>query len=298
MITTIRTRPRLTRTLAAASGATLLLIGAAACGSTGAGATANGPTSEGGQQGGPANQRAGAMPGAVGKVAAVADHTAQIQGMQGQVAVSWTTATTFTKEVAASLADVKVGTCVLVLPVGQGTGTGSSSSGVPTAVTASSVRISEPTDGTCSPVLGPDGAGGPQLQGTPPSGAPQGGPRPQVRGLGGAMGKVTAVSGSGFTVSSVVPGSTAATTVTVTVGAATTYTTTAKGAPADVKVGVCVQAQGTADDTGAVTATRIAVSTPQDGQCGGFARMRSGDGGPMNGPANGQPSGQTSGQES
>ena len=289
MITTLRTRPRLTRTLAAASGATLLLIGAAACGNAGAGATANGPSSEGGQQG-PANQRAGAMPGAVGKVAAVADHTAQVQGMQGQVAVSWTTATTFTKEVAASLADVKVGTCVLVLPVGQGTGTGSSSNGAPAAVTASSVRISEPTDGTCSPVRGPDGAGGPQLQGTPPSGAPQGGPRPQVRGLGGAMGKVTAVSGSGFTVSSVVPGSTAATTVTVTVGAATTYTTTAKGAPADVKVGVCVQAQGTADDTGAVTATRIAVSTPQDGQCGGFARIRSGDGG--------QTSGQTSGQES
>lgn len=290
MITTLRTRPRLTRTFAAVIWATLLLVGAAACGNAGAGAAANPPSSEGVQPGGPANQRAGAIPGAVGKVAAVADHTAQVQGMQGQVAVSWTAATTFTKEVAASLADVKVGTCVLVLPIGQGTGTGSSSSGVPTAVTASSVRISEPTDGTCSPVRGPDGAGGPQLQGTPPSGAPQGGPGPRMRGLGGTMGKVTALSGSGFTVSSVMPGSTAATTVTVTVGAATTYTTTAKGAPADVKVGVCLQAQGAADDTGAVTATRIAVSTPQDGQCGGFTRMRSGDGGPANG--------QTSGQES
>jgi hypothetical protein len=289
MIATLRARQRLTRTLAAAGGATLLLIGAAACGSAGPATTANGPSAEGGQQGGPRNQQAGSVPGAVGKVAAVADHTAQVQGMQGQVAVSWTTATKFTQEVPASLSDVKVGTCVLVLPSDQGTGAGSSGSGVPTAVTASGVRISEPTDGTCNPVRGPGGAGGPQLQGTPPSGAPQGGPRPQVRGLGGAMGKVTAVSASGFTVSSVMPGSTAATTVTVTVGAATTYTTTATGAPTDVKVGVCVQAQGAADDTGAVTATRIAVSTPQDGQCGGFMRMRSGDG-QTNGRANGQES--------
>lgn len=298
MTTTHRTRPRLTRTLAAACGATVLLIGAAACGNAGPAATANGPSGEGGQQGGqqggPANQQAGPMPGAVGKVAAVADNIAQVQGVQGQVAVSWTNATTFTKEVAASLADVKVGTCVLVLPVDQGNGTGSSGSGVPTTVAASGVRISEPTGGTCSPVRGPDGAGGPQLQGAPPSGAPQGGTRPpQMRGLGGAMGKVTAVSASGFTVSSVMPGSTAATTVTVTVGAATTYTTTVKAAPADVKVGVCVQAQGTADDTGAVTATRIEVSTPQDGQCGGFLRMRPGEGG-----TNGRTSGQANGQES
>jgi hypothetical protein len=47
-----------------------------------------------------------------------------------------------------------------------------------------------------------------------------------------------------------------------------------------VKVGVCVAASGTTDDTGAVTATSMAVSQPVDGQCGGVMRFRSGDDGP------------------
>jgi hypothetical protein len=54
------------------------------------------------------------MPGANGKVAAVTDSTAQVQGMDGQVAVTWTGSTTFTKDVSATLADVEVGDCVLV----------------------------------------------------------------------------------------------------------------------------------------------------------------------------------------
>ena len=55
------------------------------------------------------------------------------------------------------------------------------------------------------------------------------------------------------------------------------------------KAGAWGRATGAADAPGAVTATRIAVSTPQDGQCGGFMRMRSGDG-QTNGRANGQES--------
>lgn len=285
MTSTLRSRPRAIRSAAAVCGATLLLLGAAACGNAANNGGTAGPSSEGGpqggQQGGPQDQRAGGMPGAFGKVAAVADHVAQVQGMQGQVAVSWTAATTFTKDVGAALSDVKVGTCVLVLPTDQST-SGNSSGGntPPTAVTAASVRITQPTGGSCSPTRGPGGGDGPQVQGAPPSGAPQGGQRPQVRGLGGAAGKVTAVSATGFTVASALPGGSSTTAVTVTVGATTTYTTTAQGAASDVKVGVCVQAQGSTDDTGAVTATRIAISAPQDGQCGGMVRMRSsaGDG--------------------
>jgi hypothetical protein len=91
---------------------------------------------------------------------------------------------------------------------------------------------------------------------------------------------VTAVSATGFTVSATTPGSTTKTTVAVTVSGTTTYTTTATGAASDVKVGVCVQANGTSDDTGAVAATRIAVSPAVDGQCGGFM-VRSGS---PNGP--------------
>jgi hypothetical protein len=270
---------RLARKVAAACGSVVLLLGVAACGSNGDNTAATGRTGEGGpqaqRQGGPGAR----MPGANGKVAAVADSTAQVQGMDGQVAVTWTSSTTFTKEVAAKLADVKVGDCVLVGSADQ-----PSSSGTPASeVAASTVRIMPKTNGSCGLGLrGPEGPGGtgegPQPNGAPPSGAPQGGQRPQVRAMGGAIGEVTAVSGTGFTVAAVRPGSNDTASVTVTVDGRTTYTATAKGAAADVKIGVCVAANGTTDDTGAVTARSIAVSAPQDGQCGGFMRFRSSDG--------------------
>jgi hypothetical protein len=277
----LTTDSALTRKVAAACGAAVLLLAAAACGSNNDNnGNATGKTNE---QGGPQTQQQGSgsgqFPGANGKVAAVADKTAQVQGTDGQVAVTWTAATTFTKEVSAALADVKVGTCVLVGSADQP----SAGSTPATKVTAASVRITPKTNGTCGiglrgPGGGPGSSGsGPQLNGTPPEGAPSDGQRPQVRGLGGAVGEVTAVSSSGFTVAAVTPGNSNTTPVTVTVDADTTYTTTAKAAASDVEVGVCIAANGTTDDTGAVTAKTIAVSQPQDGQCGGFMRFKSGD---------------------
>jgi len=269
--------------VAVAGGVAVLLLAASACGSDGNNSNGNatGQTGEAGpksqQQGG----TGGNPPGVNGKVAAVSDSTAQVQGMQGQVAVTWNATTTFTKDVSTSLADVKVGSCVLVRSDDQQ----SAGSTPATAVTASSVRITPKANGSCGLGLrGPGGGGsdssggGPQFNGTPPEGAPTGGSRPQMRGMGGAVGEVTAVSPTGFTVSSVMPGNDAATPVTVTVGSATTYTTTASAAAADVKVGVCVTANGTTDDTGAVTAKTIAVSQPENGQCGGFVQFKSGDG--------------------
>jgi hypothetical protein len=280
---------RLARRVAAACGSVVLLLGAAACGSdgnenntdaTGQTAEQGGPKSQ--QQGGPDNR----MPGANGKVAAVADSTAQVQGMDGQVAVTWTASTTFTKEVDAKLTDVAVGDCVLVASADQ-----PSSSGPATEVTATDVRITPKANGSCDlGMRGPGGQGGPggqagpgtaegpQLNGTPPEDAPQGGQRPQVRAMAGAVGEVTAVSATGFTVASVRPGSDATTAVAVTVDGDTTYTATAKGAASDVKVGACLAANGTTDATGAVTAKTVAVSQPRDGQCGGFVRFKAGDG--------------------
>jgi hypothetical protein len=259
----------------------VLLLGAAACGS-GNDKNATGQT---GEQGGPQNQQRGGpngpggpLPGANGKVAAVDGRTAQVQGMEGQVAVSWTDATTFTKEVSARLSDIKVGDCVAV-----GSGDTPSSGSTPSStVTAATVRIIAKTNGSCAPAMrgpgGQDGTG-PQTYGGPPPGSGDGGQRPQMQ-VGGAVGEVKAVSATGFTVDSVVPGSnsSATTSVAVTVTAGTTYTTTAKGAASDVKVGTCVLADGSTDQTGAVTARTIAVSLPQDGQCGGFMRFRSDDG--------------------
>lgn len=276
---TLSTDVRVARRIAAACGSVVLLLGASACGSSDDG-PANGTTGKGAPQ---AQQRSGPddrMPGANGKVAAVADSTAQVQGMDGQVAVTWTGSTTFTKEVAVALGDVQVGDCVFVGSSDQP----SSGSTPPTEVTAATVRITAKSGDSCTAGLraGPGRSGGsgagPQTDGSPPDGATSGGPRPQRRAFGGAAGEVTAVSASGFTVSSVRPGSDTTTPVTVTVDASTTYTTTATGSAADVKVGVCVLANGSTDDTGAVTAQTIAVSQPQDGQCGGFVRFQSSDG--------------------
>jgi len=273
----LTTHPGVARKVAAACGAAVLLLGASACGSDDANAT--GQTDE---QGGPQNQQqngsGGQFPGANGKVAAVDGSTAQVQGTDGQVAVSWTDATTFTKEVSAQLADIKVGDCVAV-----GSDDTSSGSTPSSAVTATTVRVIAKTNGSCAPAMrgpgGPDGTG-PQTYGGPPPGSGGSGARPQMR-MGGAVGEVTAVSATGFTVDSVMPGSDSSgtTSVTVTVGADTTYTANAKGAGSDVKVGVCVAADGTTDDTGAVAAKTIAISQPQDGQCGGFMRFRSDGGG-------------------
>jgi hypothetical protein len=266
------------RALRATCAAAVLLLGVSACGNganaTGRTGSTTGPRAGAQGEGFPQGQRAGfGMPGVVGKVAAVTGSTAQVQGFEGQVAVSWTASTAFTRQVGAALSEVKVGECVFVAaadPTASGSATSSAT------ITASTVRITQPTNGSCTPaVRRPSGSTGTgdQSDGAPPSGAPRSGQRPPMR-MGGAVGTVTAVSASGFTVASTSPGSGQQTSVAVTVDGSTTYTKTVAGAADDVKVGVCVQAEGTTDTTGAVTATRIAVSRPDNGQCGGFGRLR------------------------
>jgi len=259
--------------IATACGAVVLLVAASACGSK-SNDTSNASTST--SDSGSQTSQQGQFPGANGKIAALDGSTAQVQSQQnGQVAVTWNASTTFTKEVAASLSQVKVGDCVVATP----SQSDSSSSTDTTKVTAANVRISTATGGTCTGGFGgPGGGQGPSFNGTPPSGAPtsapSGAPR-QFRGSFGAVGKVTAVSGSGFTVSSTRPGSDTATTVAVNTTSATKYTTNAKATASDVKVGGCMSAQGTTDDTGAVTAKTVALSAAVDGQCGGGFFRRS-----------------------
>ena len=277
--------------IAAVCGVAVLLAGAAACGSSKGGVSPTGSSTSGPRT---SQQGAGPLPGAAGRVAAVSGSTAQVQSQQdGQVAVSWTSTTKFTQEVAARAADVEVGDCVLVTPSRTAASSPDDSGATDdTQVTAGSVRITA-TGGTCTPQLrGPGGgSGGPSLNGSPPSGAPSGEPpgappgsTGRVRGSFGALGKVTAVSGSGFTVRWVRPAaggssSTRSSAVTVTTSSSTTYTRTAAASAADVKVGGCLDAQGTTDSTGAVTAATIALSKPVGGECGG-GFVRSGTGGP------------------
>jgi hypothetical protein len=242
-----------------------------------AGAQTSAGPGGGTQAGGPGGGR---FPGAFGEIAAVQGKTLQVQNPQtGQVAVTYDARTRITQEVDAALSDVTVGSCVVVGSDSNGpTGSAGSATGTATdAVVATSVRISQPTDGSCQAGIGGDGGA---LTGAPPSelpsGAPSGAPSDGTRAFGGAFGQVTAVSAGGFSVQSVRPGSSEEQTVSVSVSSDTTYSTEAAAQSSALKVGRCVQATGDADATGAITATRIAVSDKVDGQCGGglggFAR--------------------------
>ncbi|MGZ4597471.1 MAG: DUF5666 domain-containing protein [Actinomycetes bacterium] len=233
------------------------------------------------------------FPGASGLLAALDGRTLQVQSQQtGQVAVTYTDSTTFAKTVGVARSAVTVGSCVIVRST-SGTATAG-------AVTAAVVSVSKPVKGSCNgrgagfgggPGGGVGGGpGGARPSGAPtrlpsgaPSGLPSGAARPGAVGGRPTVGKVTAVSGSSFTVAAVEirpPGivasgmpSTSATPSTspvrVTTAPATTYTSTVAATARDLEVGQCVQAVGTTDDTGSVTATRISTEPAVDGECGG-----------------------------
>ncbi len=304
MSTSLHSRIVLARCVAAACGTGVLLVGAAGCGSSSPQPASAGTNTYGGtgQQGATSGQ----FPGADGKVAAVTGSTAQVQSQQnGQVAVTWTSSTRFTKQVTVTLAAVKVGDCVVAMPAASSSGTSTTPTTPATAITAASVRITAPVNGSCSPTLrtgggnvtggggfggnppaGGEGGTGPQSNGAPPSGTGRG----QFRFGGfGAFGKVTALKTNGFTVAETRPaaasGSTATTvSVAVTTSAATTFSTTAAATASDVKVGTCVRATGKTDDTGAITATSVAVSAPVNGVCGAVFLRSGGAGGGFGGP--------------
>lgn len=261
----------------------------------------------GGQAGGGTGFGAGRFPGTIGTIAEVDGKTLQVQNQStGQVAVTWSGSTSITAEVTASLADVKVGSCVSVMPVRSASGTaGASGAGTTPAATsgpvaAGEVRITQATNGSC--VSGFGGGAGRRFRGTgsgaAPSGAPSSLPSAAANGMPsgapggfagrtggfgfGASGKVTAVTAKGFTVAarSFDPSDPSATpsthAVQVTVSGSTTYTTSKKATGSALKVGKCVTATGKSNDTGAVTASRIQVSDPVDGSCGfgGFGGSR------------------------
>jgi hypothetical protein len=300
--------PRNLLTAASSAGtAALLLLVVSACGG-GSDNTASSTPASGTQ---PQNQSAGpgpgggqGFPGASGKVAAISGKTLQVQSQQsGQVAVTYTGKTTFTESVKANAAAVRVGSCISVRSSADRAMTATGSD----PVTAASVATSDPVNGQCGPPGG-FGGGGFTRTGTGgplPSGAPSGGPGGAAGGRGpaGALpvsGKVTAVSGSIITVAAVrfqdtgtdataSPSATPSTsTVKVTTTSATTYTKTVKATAKDLAVGQCVTAVGSADDTGAVTATAIASQPAVNGECNaGFGPPRMSGGSGSGGSASG-----------
>jgi len=295
-----QSRHILRTSLALGSGA-LALVTLAACGSSGSasdsaavgsGAAPSAQAGGAAQGSGQAGAFQGRNPGTSGQIAAKQGSTLQVQNQtDGQVAVSYTAKTAITAQVAATLKDVKVGSCVTVTPVMSASGGSTSSGTSSSALAAGTVRISAAVKGQCTGGF-VGGAGGGFHSGSRPSGVPSGmatsrpsefasgRPSGAAGGFRGGMmfanGKVTAVSGGGFTVANSLPtrggsnsGSStgASSNVQVTVSGSTTYTTTKSSDASALKVGKCVVATGQADSTGAVTADRLVVSDPVNGSC-------------------------------
>lgn len=256
--------------------------GATASTSSASGDASSGAVQDGSGQGGPAGQGGfGAAPGGgvFGLIAAVSGTTMQVQA-DVQTAVSWTDATTVSRQVTSDLSAVTVGSCVVAM-VDDATAD---------TPAATSVAVSEPVDGRCSAagfggggmppgMSGGDGSGLPSdfptdmPSGFPtdmPSGAVPGGGASGAPGggFGGAIvaGSVTAVDAGSVTVEQE-SGST-----TVSVGADATVTATRSADATAIAVGLCVSVRGETDDRGGMTATALTLSDSVDGACTGGRR--------------------------
>jgi hypothetical protein len=265
----------LSLTVAACSGSSASGSGtpspAAATNSAGGG----GAGSSGGSSGGSAGA---AAPGAVGTIAAVSNGSMEVQNPStGQTTVNFSATTRITAQQTVTLAAVKPGICVTATSgtaFGGGSATPSAGAGAaqaePRTITASTVIITPATNGSCGARFA---GGGPRRSGsgapsTAPSQLPSGGAR--AGGFANVVtGQVKAVSGSVITVESVrrpfgassaMPPTSVTDTVDVT--PATTFSETVSATASALVVGKCATAVGKTDTSGAVTATRIAVTDP------------------------------------
>jgi hypothetical protein len=286
---------------AAPAVAGLLLV--SACGGSGSAAASSASSASSAPSAGSSDGAGnGRFPGASGEIAAESGSTLQVQNTSSQTAVTYSSSTRITNTVPATAADVKVGMCAVARPA-TGTGSPSASSSTPsTTVAAATVVLSDSVNGSCNGGFGGAGAGGSggggfagrfgNGSGAPrPSGSRSPGAGGFNRGAFGANGLIKSVDGSSFVVesrrrafgSSESPSSSASptiTNVTVTTTSSTKYSKTVTATSAALAVGECVTAIGKTDDTGAVTASNIAIEQKVNGSCStGFGRGPGGFGG-------------------
>jgi hypothetical protein len=242
-------------------------IVAAACGSA---PTANASSSS------PTPGRGGAAQfrnGAAGQLVQVNGTTLILTGPNGDLTVTYSSTTTFTRTSTAVLADIVPGVCIVA--TGQKDSTGQ--------LTATTVRLSpKPAAGCSAPGrLGPNP--------TPPAGAS---PRPTPSGqppMAFVSGEVTGASGISITVLTTSSGS-----QTIIVPTTAAVTTTVVASSTALQTGECLRATGAKDSAGNVQATSITI-TPAgpSGTCvtglggGGFGGRGGGRGGATPGAAGG-----------
>jgi len=284
--TSTRRRPA-GRTALLVGGSAVALLALAGCSAAAAsGGTTRAPA-QAAQNGGDQQGRGGVS----GLIAYAQDDLLQVQGESEQTAVRYTADTTVTKTVTVDASTIAVGDCIVAVTSQD-------------ADTATTIRVTAAADdGTCTagfsggmrdgggmpsdaPSGAPDGSGIPS--GAPDGGAPTGAPDGHSGGFGSfTTGVVTAVSGSTLTVETTdQDGGTS--TAEVAVGSGTTVTTTTGATAADLAVGLCVTAQGTADDSGGYDAMSLTLSDPDtEGNCSTGFRGMGGRPGGQGGPAGG-----------
>jgi hypothetical protein len=239
-----------------------------ACGSAATAANTASPSPSGGRGGAQFRNN-----GASGQLVQVNGQSLILTGPTGDVTVTVSSTTTFTRTSTAVLADIVPGVCILA--TGQ-----KDSAGV---LTATTVRLSPKVSGTCAAA----GRFGPNP--SPPAGAS---PRPIPSGqpaMAFVSGEVTAATGISITVLTTTSGS-----QTITVPTIASVTTTVVAAAADLRTGECLRATGARDAAGNVQATTITI-TPAgpSGTCvtgfggGGFGGRGGGRGGATPPPAGG-----------
>ena len=259
---------------------TVLGIGAvlavAACGTAAAGTTTPSPS-------GGSNNSSRARNAAAGQLVQINGTTLILSNANGDTTVTYTGSTVITQTSTGTVSDINPGVCIVA--VGQKDATGQ--------VTAATVTVRNPTNGSCAGGGNLFGGGG----GAPRTGNPSFSPRPTPANLGIARGLVTAVSGTSVTVQQ-----TDGTTVTIAVPTTVRVSKTDTVDASTLQTGDCVAATGTRDSSGAVAARALTIVPAGPSGCftggrgggfggGGFGGFGGGGGG--FGGAGGVPGGGT-----
>jgi hypothetical protein len=199
--------------------------------------------------------------GAAGQLVQISGQTLILTGPNGDITVTYTTTTTFTKTSLGTLADITRGTCIVASGQKNASGT----------VTATNVSVSPKTAAGCAVrAFAPAPGATPRPTPTP---RPSATPRPN-----GALviGEVTAVSGTSVTVLTQASGSQI-----ITVATAATITNSASVSASALQNGQCLRANGPRDSAGNIQAMSITI-TPAgpSGTCTtGLGRGRGNGGG-------------------
>lgn len=177
--------------------------------------------------------------GAAGQLVQINGQTLILTGAGGDITVTFTTSTTFSRTSSAVLADIVPGACLFA--TGQ-----KDSAGV---LTATTVRLSPKTGSGCGAgQFGPNPAPGAAPRPTPSD-------QPGQPPMAFVSGEVKTAAGTSITVLTAGAGS-----QTITVPTTSNITRTSAASSADMRTGECLRANGQRDSAGAVQATSITIS--------------------------------------